>query len=300
MVAQITAYPFIDLRSTHWPTLAILQDHPIEIDDEHKESASHLLDLGKGFLSPPSARAVSPVITSLPFLQVQSPSKPVTPKGVMSSPDFSTLRHQLTSLSNAANLSASGSAAPTPPINLATALSSLRSLASCEAEEAFGDKAGKLRDALVCLVGADAVPREARDAFQSFLQRLEGNCSALRTHKPIVAQYRTLRVSIDSYNANVMGLLDQIDKLEAEYNALVSAAKELQERLEVNVNRQTEIGCEQANLHTQSQQLIADYQANSKALVGCQNSYDFSLPIWNAAILGANEGPDQPAAKPSS
>lgn len=183
------------------------------------------------------------------------------------------------------NLSAGSLAASAPPIGLTAALSALRSLASSEAEEAFGDKAGNLHDALVCIVGADAVPREARDGFQSFLQRLEGNCSALRTHKPIVEQYRTLRGSIDSYNANVMGLLDRIDKLEAEYNVLVSAAKELQEQLEVNVNRQTDIGREQVDLHTQSQQLIADYQANTKALIGCQNSYDFLLPVWNAALL---------------
>lgn len=209
----------------------------------------------------------------------------MTPRGITSSPDFSALRHQLTSLSSSVNLSAGSLAASAPPIGLTAALSALRSLASCEAEEAFGDKAGNLHDALVCIVGADAVPREARDGFQSFLQRLEGNCSALRTHKPIVEQYRTLRGSIDSYNANVMGLLDRIDKLEAEYNVLVSAAKELQEQLEVNVNRQTDIGREQVDLHTQSQQLIADYQANTKALIGCQNSYDFSLPVWNAALL---------------
>lgn len=105
---------------------------------------------------------------------------------------------------------------------------------------------------MVCIVGADSVPREARDGFQSFLQRLEGNCSALRTHNPVVEQYRTLRNSIDSYNANVMGLLDRIDKLEAEYNVLVTAAEELQTQLEVNMNRQKDIGSEQVGLHTQS------------------------------------------------
>lgn len=66
-----------------------------------------------------------------------------------------------------------------------------------------------------------------------------------------------------------MGLLDRIDKLEAEFNALVAAAADLQKQLEVNVHRQEEIGSEQIELHTQSQQLIADYQANNKALVGC-------------------------------
>lgn len=82
-----------------------------------------------------------------------------------------------------------------------------------------------------------------------------------------------------------MGLLDRIDKLEAEFNMLVTAAADLQKQLEVNVHRQEEIGSEQAVLHTQSQQLITDYQANNKALIGCQNSYDFSLPVWNAALL---------------
>lgn len=93
-------------------------------------------------------------------------------------PDFSTLRQQLTSLSGVVNLSASSSAAPAPPMTPTAALSSLRSLISCTAEEAFGKKASILRDALVCLVNADVVPQEDRDTFHSFLQRLEGNCSA--------------------------------------------------------------------------------------------------------------------------
>lgn len=111
-----------------------------------------------------------------------------------------------------------------------------------------------------------------------------------------------MRGSIDSYNANVMGLLDRIDKLEAEYNVLVAAAEDLQKQLEVNVDRQKDIGNEQVVLHTQSQQLITDYQANNKALIGCQNAYDFSLPVWNAALLSweqmrglINRLPDPPA-----
>lgn len=279
-----------------------LQDQPIDVDEENKEPAFSLLDLHKESLSPPSAyQAISPVVSSLPFLQVSTSSAPVTPRGLVGSPDFSTLRHQLTSLSSTVNLTSSGFAASTPPMGFAAAMSALRALTSCNAEEAFGDKASNLRDALVCMVSADFVPRETKDGLQSFLQRLEGNCSALKTHKPVVKQYRTLRGSIDSYNANVIGLLDRIDKLEAEYNVLVAAA-DLQKQLEVNVHRQEEIGNEQAVLHTQSQQLITDYQANNKAQLGCQSSYDFSLPVWNAALLSweqakdlINRLPDPPA-----
>lgn len=107
----------------------------------------------------------------------------------MGSPDFFALRHQLTSLSSTAALSSSGLTTSVSPIGLPAATSSLRSLLSCEAEEVFGDKASNLRDALVRVVGADLLPRDTKDALQSFLHRLEGNCSALRTHKPIVEQY---------------------------------------------------------------------------------------------------------------
>lgn len=184
------------------------------------------------------------------------------------------------------------------PIGLSAAVSALRTLLSCEAEEVFGDKANSLRDALVRVLSADFVPCETKDALQSFLQRLEGNCSALKTHKPIVEQYKNLRESIDSYNTNVMGLLDRIDKLEVEFNSLVTAAAALQKQLEVNVNRQEEISGEQAGLHTQSQQLIADYQANNKALVSCQSAYDFSLPVWNAVLLSWEQMKDLIARLP--
>lgn len=224
-------------------------------------------------------------MSSLPFLQVGTSAAPVTPRSLVGLPDFSALRHQLTSLSSTAALSSGGLAASVSPIGLTAAMSALRTLVSCEAEEVFGDKASSLRDALVRMLCADFIPREAKDALQSFLQRLEGNCSALKTHKPVVEQYKTLRESIDSYNTNVMGLLDRIDKLEAEFNMLVTAAADLQKQLEVNVHRQEEIGSEQAELHTQSQQLITDYLANNKALVGCQSAYDFSLPVWNAVLL---------------
>lgn len=78
----------------------------------------------------------------------------------------------------------------------------------------------------------------------------EGNCSASKTHKLIVYQYKNLRDSIDSYNANVMGLLDRIDRLEVEFNALMDTTAELQWQPDANALRQQEIGTEQADLHT--------------------------------------------------
>lgn len=191
----------------------------------------------------------------------------------------------MTALSSTAVLSSGGLTASVSPMGLTAATTSLRALLSCEAEEVFGEKASGLRDALVCVMGADSLPRDMKDALESFLHRLEGNCSALKTHRPIVEQYKNLRGSIDSYNTNVMGLLDRIDKLEAEFNALTAAAAELQRQLDANALRQQEIGTELADLHAQSQQLIADYQTNNKALVGCQSAYDFSLPVWNAVLV---------------
>lgn len=153
--------------------LLCLQDQPIDVDEESKGPAFSLLDLRKESLSPPAAyQAVSPIVSSLPFLQVGTSSAPVTPRGLVGSPDFSTLRHQLTSLSNTVILSSGVLAASASPIGFAAAMSALRTLVSCEAEEVFGEKAGSLRDALVRMLSADFIPREAKDGLQSFLQRL--------------------------------------------------------------------------------------------------------------------------------
>lgn len=133
------------------------------------------------------------------------------------------------------------------PMGLATATISLCSLLSYVANEVFGDKASGLRDALVCVMRANSLPCKMKIALQSFLLRLESNCSTVKTHRPIVEQYKNLQDSINSYNANVMGLLDLIDKLEAEFNALTDAAAELQPQLDANTLRQQEIGTEQAD-----------------------------------------------------
>lgn len=42
---------------------------------------------------------------------------------------------------------------------------------------------------------------------------------------------------------------------------------------------------EQDNLQSQSQNLESDHQRNMTALTQSQSAYDFSLPVWNAALL---------------
>lgn len=84
---------------------------------------------------------------------------------------------------------------------------------------------------------------------------------------------------------NVLGLLSRIGKLEEEFNALVAAATDQQQQLDVNSTRQQDIAEEQAGLQAQSQQLITDHQANTAALVHSQNAYDFSLPVWNVVLM---------------
>lgn len=210
-----------------------------------------MLDLHEESLSPPPAyQPVSPILSSLPFLQVGILAAPMTPRSLVRSPDFFSLRHQLTSLSSNTALSSCGLAISVSPIGLTAAMLVQCTLVSCEAKDALSYKASCLRYALACMLSVDFILREAKDTFQSFLQCLEGNYLTLKMYKPVIESYKTLRESINSYNTNVMGLLDRIDKLEAEFNMLVTATVDLQKQLEVNVHCQEEIGSEQGKLYT--------------------------------------------------
>lgn len=212
-------------------------------------------------------QAVSLMLSMLPFLQTSTTTNtPDTPKGPVGSPDFFCFETSADRLikyccyfvgrpyrTGVAHVFSRGH-------HVISCSTVLRSLGS------FGDKASGLRNALVYVMGANSLPRDMKDALRSFLLRLEDNYLALKTHRPIVQQYKNLRDSIDSYNANVMGLLDHIDKLEAEFNILTDVAAELQWKLVANALRQQENRTEQADLHP-IQQLIADHQTNTRAIV---------------------------------
>lgn len=99
------------------------------------------------------------------------------------------------------------------PMDLAVAVSSLKTLMLCVSEEAFREKENALRDALVCVVPSNIFPRDVKDSLQSFMLQLGGNCSALRI---VVDKYNNLRNSIDVYNSNVLNLITHMDSLEEE------------------------------------------------------------------------------------
>lgn len=205
------------------------QECPIELDEEGHEPAATLLHMRTEVPSPTAAfTSLSPIITSLPFLQPGAfSSTPATSQTPRSSPDLSAIRNRLTALSNHPLLPTGGLTPTASSIDLTTALTSLKTLLACSPEDIFGEQATTLRDSLTCMSVSDTFPHNLKDTVQSFLFRIEGNCSALRMHKPVIDHYRNLRVKVDSYNADILKLLDHIDGLEGEYNKLVAAAAEL-------------------------------------------------------------------------
>lgn len=125
-------------------------------------------------------------------------------------------------------------------MDLTTAVASLKTLMLCSLENAFGEKANAMRDVIVFMVASNSLPRDTKDSLQLFLLRLERNCPALKTHKPLVKKYRNLKNNIDSYNSNVLGLITCIDGFKEEYNAPVAKAANLKSQLETTLaaNRQ--------------------------------------------------------------
>lgn len=189
------------------------------------------------------------VITSSPFLQADTVLPvPASPRTPLRSPDFATLRHRLAAMSGSASTPISGTAQTGPVPTPAAAIAELKLLLNAGPEEAFGDKAAALRSALNGLLATPSVAVDTKDSLQAFLARLESNCSALKTHKPKVDRYRTLRTSMDSYTYNAHNLLSRLDRLEAEYNALVATAADLQTQLSSNLDRQDAIIAEQGGL----------------------------------------------------
>lgn len=61
--------------------------------------------------------------------------------------------------------------------------------------------------------------------------------------------------------------------------------KAQQTQLSSNLDRQDAIIAEQGDLQAQTQALASEHPVNLSSLTVAQGQYDFSLPIWNAALI---------------
>lgn len=111
-------------------------------------------------------KSFSPIITTLHFLQVGTSTKmQTTLRTPMGCKDFFALHRHLTALFSNTSLPVGGLTPLASPMDLTTAVASLKTLMLCSPEEAFGKKANALQDALVCMVPSNSLSHDTKDSL---------------------------------------------------------------------------------------------------------------------------------------